>query len=162
MLRKLSALALATTGAATGMPAGWVLAVGAAGAIGHTVTSLRDRLSARTVGMRAASWLVGAGWTTWAITSGPLTWAALGSLATLGVGIGAAARSTLLHEEARELESLAAAERQVARELSADDESCAAEVDELTKTVDELDTHLTDLLAPRDPHDADDIVLEVR
>ncbi|MGW1554829.1 hypothetical protein, partial [Streptomyces sp. NPDC002346] len=29
-------LAVATTGAATGMPPGWALAVGAAGAIGHT------------------------------------------------------------------------------------------------------------------------------
>ncbi|MGW1116538.1 hypothetical protein ACWD5B_05430 [Streptomyces tanashiensis] len=121
------ALALATTGAATGMPAGWALAAGAAGAIGHTVTSLRERLAARTIGMRAASWLLGAGWTTWAITTGPLTWTALGSLATLGVGIGAAARSTLLHEEARELEAIAAAERQVSRELSAERRKIAAE-----------------------------------
>lgn len=120
-------LAVATTGAAAGMPPGWALAVGAAGAVGHTVTSLRDRLSARTIGMRAASWLIGAGWTTWAITSGPLTWAALGSLATLGVGLGAAARATLLREEARELEALAAAERQVARELSAERRAIAAE-----------------------------------
>ncbi|MFF3557095.1 hypothetical protein ACFYXL_27210 [Streptomyces tsukubensis] len=121
------ALAIASTGAATGMPPGWALAVGAAGAVGHTVTSLRDRLAARTIGMRAASWLVGAGWTTWAMTSGPFTWAALGSLATLGVGISAAARSTLLHEEARELEAIAAAERQVSRELSAERRAIAAE-----------------------------------
>lgn len=121
------AFALATTGAATGMPPGWVLAVGAAGAIGHTATSLRDRLSARTIGMRAASWLVGAGWTTWAMTTGPLTWAALGSLATLGVGLGAAARATLLHEEARELEAIATAERQVSQELSAERRAIAAE-----------------------------------
>ncbi|MGW8351059.1 hypothetical protein [Streptomyces wedmorensis] len=121
------ALALATTGAATGMPAGWALAAGAAGAIGHTVTSWRERLAARTIGMRAASWLLGAGWTTWAITTGPLTWTALGSLATLGVGIGAAARSTMFHEEARELEAIAAAERQVSRELSAERRAIAAE-----------------------------------
>ncbi|MEU6545666.1 hypothetical protein [Streptomyces sp. NPDC046859] len=120
-------LAVATTGAAAGMPPGWVLAVGAAGAIGHTVTSIRDRLAARTVGMRAASWLVGAGWTTWAMLTGPLSWAALGSLATIGVGMGAAARATLLHEEARELESIAAAERQVTRELSAERRQIAAE-----------------------------------
>lgn len=120
-------LAVATTGAAAGMPPGWALAVGAAGAIGHTVTSLRDRLSARTITMRAASWLLGAGWTTWAMTTGPLSWAALGSLATLGVGMGAAARATLLREEARELEALAAAERQVARELSAERRAIAAE-----------------------------------
>ncbi|MET8271693.1 hypothetical protein [Streptomyces sp. NPDC005096] len=113
-------LAVATTGAATSMPPGWALAIGAAGAIGHTISSLRERLSGRTIAMRSASWLVGAGWTTWAMTTGPLTWAALGSLATIGVGMGSAARSTLLYEEARELEAIAAAERQVARELSAE------------------------------------------
>lgn len=121
------AFAVATTGAAAGMPPGWALAVGAAGAIGHTISSLRERLSARTIGMRAACWLVGAGWTTWAMTTGPLTWAALGSLATIGVGIGAAARSTLLYEEARELEAIAAAERQVAAELSAERRAIATE-----------------------------------
>ncbi|MER6503221.1 hypothetical protein ABT218_28645 [Streptomyces sp. NPDC001455] len=120
-------LAVATTGAATGMPPGWALTVGVAGAVGHTVSSLRERLSARTIAMRSASWLVGAGWTTWAMTSGPLTWTALGSLAAIGVGIGAAARSTLLHEEARELEAIAANERQVARELSAERRAIAAE-----------------------------------
>lgn len=61
------------------------------------------------------------------MTTGPLTWAALGSLATIGVGIGAAVRSTLLYEEARELEAIAAYERQVARELSADRRAIAAE-----------------------------------
>ncbi|WP_392754752.1 hypothetical protein [Streptomyces sp. LN590] len=120
-------LAVATTGAATGMPSGWALAVGAAGALGHTISSLRERLSARTIAMRSASWLIGAGWTTWAMTTGPLTWAALGSLATIGVGMGAAARSTLLYEEARELEAIAAAERQVAREVSAERRAIAAE-----------------------------------
>ncbi|WP_030918091.1 hypothetical protein [Streptomyces sp. NRRL B-24720] len=120
-------LAVATTGAATGMPPGWALAVGAAGAIGHTISSLRERLSGRTIAMRSASWLIGAGWTTWAMTTGPLTWAALGSLATIGVGMGAAARSTLLYEEARELEAIAANERQVARELSAERRAIATE-----------------------------------
>ncbi|MET8435359.1 hypothetical protein ABZV61_21740 [Streptomyces sp900116325] len=120
-------LAVATTGAATGMPPGWALAVGAAGAIGHTISSLRERLSGRTIAMRSASWLIGAGWTTWAMATGPLTWAAIGSLATIGVGMGAAARSTLLYEEARELEAIAANERQVARELSAERRAIAAE-----------------------------------
>lgn len=49
-----------------------------------------------------------------------------------------------------------------ARELAAEDSSFAAEVPELEARVAELDAHLTDLLAPRDPHDADDIVLEVK
>ncbi|MGW6565032.1 hypothetical protein [Streptomyces sp. NPDC054975] len=121
------ALALATTGAATGMPPGWALAVGTAGAIGHTISTLRERLSARTVTLRASSWLLGAGWTTWAMTSGPLTWTALGSLAVLGVGIGTAARSTSLYEDARELELIALADGQVAAELQAERRTRAAE-----------------------------------
>ncbi|MGX5188303.1 FtsK/SpoIIIE domain-containing protein [Streptomyces avermitilis] len=114
------AFAVATTGAATSMPPGWALAVGAAGALGHTVVGLRVRNAGRTLATRAASWLVGAGWTTWAMTHGPLTWAALGSLATIGVGMGAAARSSALYEEAREEEAIAAEQRQIARELSAE------------------------------------------
>ena len=51
---------------------------------------------------------------------------------------------------------------EAARELGADDESFAAEVPGLEATVDELETQLSDLLAPRDPHDGDDIVLEVK
>ena len=61
----------------------------------------------------------------------------------------------------RKLET-ARGDLEAARELVADDDSFASEVEELTTTVNELDTHLTDLLAPRDPHDADDIVLEVK
>ncbi|MFJ2568610.1 hypothetical protein ACIO02_37840 [Streptomyces sp. NPDC087568] len=121
------AFAVATTGAATAMPPGWALAVGAAGALGHTVVGLRVRHAGRTLATRAASWLVGAGWTTWAMTHGPLTWAALGSLATIGVGIGAAARSTALYEEAREEEAIAAEQRQIAAELSAERRAIAAE-----------------------------------
>jgi peptide chain release factor 1 len=49
-----------------------------------------------------------------------------------------------------------------ARELAADDESFAADVAELEVRAAELDTQLTDMLAPRDPHDPDDIVLEVK
>ncbi|MEU1939123.1 hypothetical protein ACH49O_17265 [Streptomyces coeruleorubidus] len=121
------AFAVATTGAATAMPPGWVLAVGAAGALGHTIVGLRVRNAGRTLATRAASWLVGAGWTTWAMTHGPLTWAALGSLATMGVGIGAAARSAALFEEAREEEAIAAEQRQIAAELSEDRRAIAAE-----------------------------------
>ncbi|MCX4575906.1 hypothetical protein OHB41_22475 [Streptomyces sp. NBC_01571] len=121
------AFAIATTGAATAMPPGWALAVGAAGALGHTVAGIRVRNAGRTLATRAASWLIGAGWTTWAMTHGPLTWAALGSLATIGVGIGATARSVALYEEAREDEALAAEQRQIAAELSAERRAIAAE-----------------------------------
>jgi peptide chain release factor 1 len=51
---------------------------------------------------------------------------------------------------------------EAARELAVDDESFADEVVELEARVAELDTQLTDMLAPRDPHDADDVVLEVK
>lgn len=121
------AFAVATTGAATHLPPGWALAVGAAGALGHTVAGIRVRNAGRTLATKAASWLVGAGWTTWAMTHGPLTWAALGSLATIGVGIGAAARSAALYEEAREDEAIAVEQRQIAAELSAERRAIAAE-----------------------------------
>jgi peptide chain release factor 1 len=49
-----------------------------------------------------------------------------------------------------------------ARELVADDPSFADEVITLQATVDELDVTLADLLAPRDPHDGDDVVLEIK
>lgn len=51
---------------------------------------------------------------------------------------------------------------EAARELADEDESFADEIPALERTVAELDTALTDMLAPRDPHDADDIVLEVK
>jgi peptide chain release factor 1 len=51
---------------------------------------------------------------------------------------------------------------EAARELGADDESFAAEIPGLEATVGELEDRLSDLLAPRDPHDGDDIVLEVK
>lgn len=61
----------------------------------------------------------------------------------------------------RKLET-ARGDLEAARELAADDSSFAAEVIELEAKVAELDDQLTDMLAPRDPHDADDIVLEVK
>jgi peptide chain release factor 1 len=61
----------------------------------------------------------------------------------------------------RKLEA-ARGDLEAARELSADDSSFADEVTELEGRVADLDTQLTDMLAPRDPHDADDIVLEVK
>ncbi|MEO6794747.1 MAG: peptide chain release factor 1 [Mycobacterium sp.] len=61
----------------------------------------------------------------------------------------------------RKLEA-ARGDLEAARELAADDASFVAEVAQLEQRVAELDTQLTDMLAPRDPHDADDIVLEVK
>ncbi|MET9572559.1 hypothetical protein ABZY34_26145 [Streptomyces virginiae] len=121
------AYAVATVGTLAHMPPGWALAVGTVGAIGHTASGLRQKLAGRTITSRAASWLLGSGWTTWALATGPLEWTKLGALAVLGVGMGAAARSVGFYEEARELEAISAAERQVARELSAERRAIAAE-----------------------------------
>ncbi|MCG5430697.1 peptide chain release factor 1 [Mycobacterium sp. MYCO198283] len=49
-----------------------------------------------------------------------------------------------------------------ARELAADDSSFAAEVVELQQRVAHLEDQLADMLAPRDPHDPDDVVLELK
>ena len=49
-----------------------------------------------------------------------------------------------------------------AHELAEADPSFAEELPALEATVAELDAALTDLLAPRDPHDGDDVVLEVK
>ncbi|WP_024794322.1 peptide chain release factor 1 [Tomitella biformata] len=51
---------------------------------------------------------------------------------------------------------------EAAKELAADDSSFAAEAAELAQLVDTLGADLADLLAPRDPHDGDDIVMEVK
>ena len=51
---------------------------------------------------------------------------------------------------------------EAAREFAAVDESFATEAAELESRVTELDAQLTDMLAPRDPHDPDDVVLEVK
>ncbi|MDI3315534.1 MAG: peptide chain release factor 1 [Mycobacterium sp.] len=61
----------------------------------------------------------------------------------------------------RKLES-ARGDLETARELASADASFAAEVAELETRVAQLDTQLADMLAPRDPHDADDIILEVK
>jgi len=61
----------------------------------------------------------------------------------------------------RKLEA-ARGDLEAAKELAAEDSSFAAEVPELTTRVAELEQQLSDLLAPRDPHDADDVVMEVK
>jgi len=64
----------------------------------------------------------------------------------------------------RTAQELAAARDDLAtaRELAADDAGFAAEAEELTARVGELERTLAQLLMPRDPHDAADVVLEVK
>ena len=61
----------------------------------------------------------------------------------------------------RKLET-ARGDLEAARELAAEDDSFAEELSDLQARVAALETQVADMLAPRDPHDADDIVLEVK
>jgi peptide chain release factor 1 len=62
---------------------------------------------------------------------------------------------------ARELESVRS-DLAAARELATEDASFAEEADELAARVPELETRLAQLLVPRDPHDGDDVVMEIK
>jgi peptide chain release factor 1 len=61
----------------------------------------------------------------------------------------------------RELES-ARDDLTAARELAAEDETFAAEAQTLAARVPALEDRLTELLLPRDPHDASDLLLEIK
>ena len=49
-----------------------------------------------------------------------------------------------------------------AREMAHEDKEFAAEAERLSARAVELEEQLADLLAPRDPHDADDIIMEIK
>ncbi|MEQ3550848.1 peptide chain release factor 1 [Pseudonocardia nematodicida] len=53
-------------------------------------------------------------------------------------------------------------DRDAARELASEDRAFAAEADMLDGRLVELETRLAELLVPRDPHDADDVLMEVK
>ncbi|WP_424189008.1 peptide chain release factor 1 [Actinokineospora sp. G85] len=61
----------------------------------------------------------------------------------------------------RELES-ARSDLGAAEELAGEDAAFAEEAEQLAVRVPELEDRLTELLLPRDPHDGDDVVLEVK
>ncbi|WP_329103940.1 peptide chain release factor 1 [Micromonospora sp. NBC_01699] len=71
------------------------------------------------------------------------------------------AELTPLHKAAGEL-SEARADLDAARELAAEDPSFAGEVDALAAALPALEQRLAELLAPRDPHDAKDVILEIK
>jgi peptide chain release factor 1 len=62
---------------------------------------------------------------------------------------------------AREL-AAARADIATARELGAEDASFAAEADELAARIPVLERRLAELLVPRDPHDTEDVILEIK
>jgi peptide chain release factor 1 len=61
----------------------------------------------------------------------------------------------------RELES-ARDDLTAAAELGKEDASFAAEAESLTRRIPELETKLTELLVPRDPHDGNDLLMEIK
>jgi peptide chain release factor 1 len=62
---------------------------------------------------------------------------------------------------AREL-AAARDDEAAARELAVEDPAFAAEANALTARIPALETRLAELLVPRDPHDGDDVLLEVK
>ncbi|MGH3758156.1 peptide chain release factor 1 [Actinophytocola sp.] len=61
----------------------------------------------------------------------------------------------------RELESVRD-DLAAARELAAEDETFAVEAESLAERVPALEARLTELLAPRDPHDGSDLLMEIK
>jgi len=71
------------------------------------------------------------------------------------------AELTPIHRTATELEA-ARADLEAARELAAEDAAFAAEAEALAERVRALEERLAELMAPRDPHDAKDVILEIK
>ncbi|MET8259897.1 peptide chain release factor 1 [Micromonospora sp. NPDC005205] len=66
-----------------------------------------------------------------------------------------------LHKAADELEQ-ARADLAAARELAAEDPSFSAEADAIAGSLPVLEERLAELLIPRDPHDAKDVIVEIK
>ncbi|RKR88092.1 peptide chain release factor 1 (bRF-1) [Micromonospora pisi] len=71
------------------------------------------------------------------------------------------AELTPIHKAAGEL-AQARSDLDAARELAAEDASFAAEAETLADSLPVLEQRLSELLAPRDPHDAKDVILEIK
>jgi peptide chain release factor 1 len=71
------------------------------------------------------------------------------------------AELTPIHKVAGELDQ-ARADLVAARELAAEDTAFGVEADELAEKVPQLEEKLAELLIPRDPNDAKDVILEIK
>src|SRR5215475_13180914 len=71
------------------------------------------------------------------------------------------AELTPIQKTASEL-AQARADLDAARELATEDAAFAAEADEIQERIPQLEERLAELLAPRDPNDAKDVILEVK
>ncbi|MER6361340.1 hypothetical protein [Kitasatospora sp. NPDC001527] len=117
----LGALSTTALGHATGMPAGWALAAGAAGALGTIGAGLRKRLTGATLAFRGTCWMAAGGWSSWALAhGGPWQWPEIGSLAAAGIAAGTLAVGFAAHEEVEQAKRhhllLIGARRQLAAE----------------------------------------------
>ncbi|MFD9692011.1 hypothetical protein ACFWXO_40320 [Kitasatospora sp. NPDC059088] len=96
----LGALSTTALGHATGLPAGWALAAGAAGALGTLGAGLRHKLTGATLAFRGTCWMAAGGWSSWALAhGGPWQWGELGSLAVAGIAAGTLGAAFAAHEE---------------------------------------------------------------
>jgi len=66
-----------------------------------------------------------------------------------------------IHKTASELDRVRA-DMLAARELAVEDSAFAAEADELAERIGPMEERLAELLAPRDPHDPKDVILEIK
>ncbi|MEO3741984.1 peptide chain release factor 1 [Plantactinospora sp. B5E13] len=66
-----------------------------------------------------------------------------------------------VHKAAGDLEQ-ARADLTAARELAAEDPAFAAEAESIAETLPGLEARLAELLIPRDPHDAKDVIVEIK
>ncbi|HLU45166.1 MAG TPA: peptide chain release factor 1 [Natronosporangium sp.] len=71
------------------------------------------------------------------------------------------AELTPIHRTATERDRVRA-DLAAAQELAAEDSAFASEVEALTARLAELEERLAELLAPRDPHDSKDVILEIK
>src|SRR5690606_19735603 len=71
------------------------------------------------------------------------------------------AELTPIYKTASELEQ-ARADLSAARELAADDPGFAAEADQIAAAIPAIEQRLAELLAPRDPNDSKDVILEIK
>jgi len=92
--------------------------------------------------MRAMAWLLAGGWTSWAMATDPLTWTAAGTLAAIGVGVGAMASHAAVVEEAAEEEGIAAEQRVLEKELGRERTEIAREWRDRIRRVCQIDVQV--------------------
>ncbi|ARQ69974.1 type IV secretion system DNA-binding domain-containing protein [Streptomyces marincola] len=84
---------------AAGMPPGWALLAGTAGAAGTLTSGIRRHLTRASSAFRSSCWMAAGLWSSWALSEGsPFSLAAVGSLAAGSIAAGTLARGFEAHE----------------------------------------------------------------